>query len=198
MTSDVDDPIINIAGERVALGPLRPDHLPHYQRWLNDFGVIRTLMRPPAPMTTEQTQSWVARHTGDEHSTAFTIYEASGRRPIGNTALINVDSRNRSAMFAILIGDADNRGHGYGTEATRLMLDYAFTARGFHSVWLVVAEYNHAGRRAYEKAGFQEVGRRREACWMGGRYWDEITMDCLATEFTSSLLARTSARDEPR
>lgn len=47
-----------------------------------------------------------------------------------------------------------------------------------------------AGRRAYEKAGFREIGRRRQCVWMGGELWDEIYMDCLATEFTSPVLSR--------
>ena len=47
--------------------------------------------------------------------------------------------------------------------AMRLLLDYAFTVLGLHSVMLTVVEYNHAGRRCYEKAGFREMGRRRES-----------------------------------
>ncbi len=68
------------------------------------------------------------------------------------------------------------------------MLDYAFTALGLHSVMLVVFEWNEAGIRAYEKAGFHEFGRRRQCRWMGGRFWDEVQMDCLATEFESPVL----------
>ena len=44
---------------------------------------------------------------------------------------------------------------------------------------------NRVGIRAYEKAGFNELGRRRQCRWMGGKLWDEIYMDCLSTEFES-------------
>jgi diamine N-acetyltransferase len=97
-----------------------------------------------------------------------------------------------------MIGEADCRGKGYGTETTRLMLDYAFTALGLHNVMLTVFEYNLAGRRAYEKAGFREFGRRRQSRWMGGRLWDEVYMDCLASEFTSPLLGHIFVPDQPR
>src|SRR3712207_4845770 len=63
------------------------------------------------------------------------------------------------------------------------MLDYAFTALGLHNVMLTVFEYNAAGIRAYQKAGFEEFGRRRECRAMGGKLWDEIYMDCLSSEF---------------
>src|SRR2546421_514602 len=126
------------------------------------------------------------------------IYERATWRPIGSTGLHAVDYRNRSAGFGIMIGEADCRGRGHGTEATRLMLDYAFTALGLHNVALTVYEFNHAGQRAYAKAGFKEFGRRRQCRLMGGRLWDEVHMDCLATEFTSPVLGRVFAPDEPR
>ncbi len=78
------------------------------------------------------------------------------------------------------------------------MLDFAFPVLGLHNVTLTVYEFNLAGRRAYEKAGFREVGRRRQCHWMGGRFWDEFFMDCLATEFTSPVLGRIFVADTPR
>lgn len=77
------------------------------------------------------------------------------------------------------------------------MLDYAFTALGLHSVMLTAYEYNLVGWRAHEKAGFREFGRRRQSHWMGGRYWDEIYMDCLATEVASPVLDRVFVPDTP-
>jgi len=62
---------------------------------------------------------------------------------------------------------------------------------------LTVLEFNRAGRRVYEKAGFRECGRR-EAHRRGGKWWDVISMDCLASEFASPVLARIFVADEPR
>ena len=176
-------PIVNFEGERVALGPHRRELLPTYQRWINDFTALRTLgVVPPGPTTMEQEEAWYAGNTSPGEI-RFTIYERAAWRPIGTTALHGVDFRNRSATFGIFIGEADARGKGFGTETTALMLDYAFTALGLHSVMLTVAGFNLAGQRAYQKAGFREFGRRRQCRWMGGRLWDDVYMDCLAPEF---------------
>jgi len=83
--------------------------------------------------------------------------------PIGRTGLGDIDYRDRRACFGLEIGEADYRGRGYGTETVRLMLDYAFTALGLHNVDLETWEYNRAAQRAYAKAGFREIGRRRQA-----------------------------------
>ncbi len=181
-TGSTEPPVVNIVGNLVALGPLRRDLLRLYQRWINDFAAVRTLALPPQPMTLEAEAAWYDGLVTDG-TRLFTIYERATWRPIGNTDLRDVDHRNRSASFGILIGEADARGKGYGTETTRLVLDYAFTVLGVHNVWLDTASYNVAALRAYARAGFKEIGRRREAHRLGDRVYDVVLMDCLATEF---------------
>jgi diamine N-acetyltransferase len=186
----VDAPILNIEGELVALGPLRREHIPLYLRWINDFGTTRTLGVAPRPMTLEQETAWYEQAAVDDARPGFTIYERATGRPIGNCGLHEVNLANRSTVVGIMIGEPEARGRGYGTEAMQLLLDYAFTVLGLHSAMLSVYEYNGAGRRCYEKVGFREIGRRRESRWHNGRFWDEIQMDILATEFTSPVLRR--------
>lgn len=191
-------PVVNVVGERVALGPLRRDLIPFYQRWINDFGVLRSRGRPPRATTLEAAgRDYDDLATTDARHT-FTVYDRATWRPIGDAGLHGFDQRHRSAFLFITIGEAAYRGKGYGTEATRLVLDYAFTALGFHSVKLEVAEFNLAGINAYRRAGFREVGRWRQSWLLGDRLWDTICMDCLATEFTSPVLAQIFVPDEPR
>jgi RimJ/RimL family protein N-acetyltransferase len=190
-------PIINVVGDRVALGPVRRDLLATYYRWINDFTATRNLLVAARPMSLEQETTWFEHVASDEKNPSFTIYDRQTWQPIGNTGL-DVDHTNRSAVFGILIGEISFRGRGYGTETTRLMLDYAFTGLGLNNVMLTVFEYNLAGRRAYEKAGFREFGRRRQSRQMGGRLWDEIYMDCIAADFTGTVLNTIFAPDEPR
>ena len=191
-----EEPILNVAGELVAVGPIRHDLLPLYQRWINDLGTTRTLGIPPLPLTREKEQEWYDSQSKSEDDVPFTIYERETLRPIGNTGLHGIDHRNRTATFGILIGEPECRGKGYGTEATRLMLDYAFTALGLHNVMLTVFEFTPAGIRAYQKAGFKEIGRRRKCRMMGGELWDEIYMDCISSEFESPVLRKIYAPDE--
>jgi diamine N-acetyltransferase len=198
----VEQPIINIVGEKVALGPMHRDLLPLIMRWSNDLAARRNI-GAILPQTLEQRIAQYERDIVDEDSVDFAVYERAilpggHPRPIGTVALFDINHRNGRAEFGIIIGDAADRGKGYGTEATRLMLDYAFTALGLCNVALTVAAWNIAGQRAYAKAGFREFGRRR-ACWpMAGRWWDEVHMDALASEFESPVLARIFAPDAPR
>lgn len=199
MVENVNEtPILTITGDAVALGPIRRDLITTYARWMNDLGAVKNTGAPPLPMTIEREEGWYDRAARADDTYTFTIYVRATMTPIGNASLMGIDWRNRTAEFGILIGEAGGRGKGYGTETARLILDYAFTALGLHSVFLRVHEYNLAGRRAYEKAGYREFGRRRESLRMGGRRWDTIYMDCLASDFTSTNLAAIFAPDVPR
>ena len=192
-----EQPVLNVVGELVALGPLRRDLLKVYGRWINDLASARNL-GSHRPYTAEEEEDWYASEVKAEDRVVFTLYEGESLRPIGTTSLFGIDHRNRRAEFGISIGEPECRGRGYGTEATRLTLDYAFTALGLHNVMLRVFEYNLAGIRAYEKAGFKEYGRRRECYLMGGRMWDDVHMDCLSTQFESPVLAGAFAPDPGR
>ncbi len=193
-------PPVNIVGEKVALGPMRMDLIPAYVRWYNNLQMLRSLGDIPRPLTPVQKEQWYENANTDSGSNiTFTVFERNSERSIGLTGLYGVDYRNRTAEFAITIAEPDARGRGYGTEATRLMLDYAFTALGLHNVMLRVFSFNVAGFRTYTKAGFREFGRRRECYVMGGMTWDVIYMECLASEWQPSpVLAEVFKPDEPR
>lgn len=184
--------VINISGEKVALGPLRRDLIADYQRWHNDVSTSSTLGLS-WPTTFDEETATFERRAADPSAVYFTVYERATRRPIGVSYLYEIEARHARASFGIIIGEQTDRGQGYGTEATHLTLDYAFTAYGLENVMLTVYEFNVAGIRAYTRAGFKEFGRRHRCSRQGARLWDLVYMECLATEFVSPVLADTFA-----
>ena len=193
-------PILNIVGEKVALGPLRKDLVPTYTRWYNNFYTLRTLGTTPVPLTFEQDEKQHERLVeGSATNISFTVYERGSFRPIGNVGLVDVDNRSRTAELALIIAEPGERGKGYGTETTQLVVSYAFTGLSLHNVMLTVFEYNLAGIHVYTKVGFKEFGRRHESIFMGGKLWDTILMECLSTEWgPSPALTQVIKPDKPR
>lgn len=185
-----DRPVVNVVGERVALGPLLRALLPQFEHWMNDLATQAWAGYPqrPEPWTTERIANWYEQAATGGDRMWFTVYETTGWKAVGFCVLRDIDFQHRTAEFGLTIGDPADRGKGYGTEAVKLLLDLAFTGLGLHNVQLGVYEFNHGGVRAYERAGFKEIGRRRSAYFMGGRFWDVIYMDCLAEEFSSPVL----------
>ena len=105
----MDQPVVNIVGDRIALGPLRRDLIPLYLRWSNDFYLQRTFGDLPKPLTLEEREARHARQATTSDAYWFNIYEIDGWLPIGRTDLFEVDFRNRSARFGIMIGEGGAR-----------------------------------------------------------------------------------------
>ena len=197
--TDDQQPIINIVGEKVALGPIGRDLIPLFQRWSNDFDV-RRFQGPMRPTSLESIEDMYASIRKDENQSYFTVYEKSELRPIGNAGLADINHAHRTAEFFIMIGDKESWGKGYGTEVTRLVLEYGFACLGLHNIFLWVFATNERGIRAYRRAGFRMAGRWRQAKRRGDRAYDLVLMDCVATEFQggalSHLLPETSEVEE--
>jgi RimJ/RimL family protein N-acetyltransferase len=181
-------PLITVTGKNVALGPIRRDLIPLYQAWINDLAMNRFLALPPMPMSLDQEVGWYEGLQQSSSTAMFTIYELTSCRPIGNCNLHKIDHRHRTAELGIAIGETEARGRGFGTEAVQLLCDWGFNALELNSILLETYEWNIAGQKAYVKAGFREVGRRREARYFAGRYWDVIYYDLLRSEFDSPVV----------
>lgn len=171
-------PVLNMRGEKVGLGPLAPELMHLYQRWLNDFELLSLLDRRFRPLTADWIQTWYdrqSRATGD--SLVFTIWDVATATAIGNAALQDIDSRSRTAEFGIFIAEPSFRGEGRGTEATRMMLDFAFDTLTLENIMLRVYDHNIPAIAVYERVGFKVIGRRRGANRRHGRASDVILMD---------------------
>jgi diamine N-acetyltransferase len=181
------DPPVTLVGERVALGPVHKGLLPLLWKWESDLELSALTGDPSRPLTPEAIDKLYQRYTtATTESTGFAIYERLTMRPIGTVGLVSINHLNRTAELGIGIGEHDCWGKGYGTEATRLILDYAFNVLSLHNVMLRVFSYNERAIRAYQKVGFREIGRRRQAQRIGANVYDVVMMDCLATEFGAS------------
>jgi diamine N-acetyltransferase len=187
---DSDEPDFIVVSEKVALGPLRRDLVADYARWMNALDVRRGL--DYLGVTTPQSQEkWVDENIESSAAWAprgieFTVYDRADSAPVGTTGLLAISHVHGSAEFAIAIGE--RRGQGLGTEATRLVLDYAFHVLHLRNVWLETLEWNVAGLKAYERAGFRRIGVRRGAAMSRGQATDLVIMDAVPQDFGASVL----------
>jgi RimJ/RimL family protein N-acetyltransferase len=177
-----EPPIIFFPGERIYLRPIEPTDAKRYQRWTNDPSTW-TNMLGYRPITEEAERQALQQYTTDPNATSFAIVVREGDIHIGGLALHQIHPRNRSAHFGIMIGEPSYRGQGYGTEATRLMLKYAFETLNLHRVELGVYATNVTGIRVYENCGFVREGVQREHTFIAGRYVDHIYYSMLDREY---------------
>ncbi|MCD2168501.1 GNAT family N-acetyltransferase [Microbacterium sp. JC 701] len=170
-------------GERVRLRGLTDADLDPLVDWWrrSDSAALQqnsVTVRPEAAVR-EMFQIW--SRNDSPGGAGFSIDDETGNL-IGHATLWGATLPARVATFAIVIGP-DAVGRGYGTDATRTMLRYAFDELGVRKVELRVWAFNDRAIRAYEKAGFVREGVRRQVAFHGGRFHDEVLMGVLAEEF---------------
>jgi RimJ/RimL family protein N-acetyltransferase len=160
-----------------------PDNLNAFRRWYQDAQVARLARYQDGPMTIEEIDRFfTARALGAETMT-MAIHVRDSDRLIGTCAFSQLDGDNGSALYHITIGEKDAWGQGFGTEATQLMLDHAFGVLGLHRIALFVFEFNERAIRSYQRCGFVIEGRSRESIFRDGRWWDEIAMSILESDW---------------
>jgi RimJ/RimL family protein N-acetyltransferase len=139
------------------------------------FGGSRDTFQPTIKEDAEAMADRLAKHPF-----AWVIEHAS--KVIGEARLDRVDMQDHRASFAIGILDPACLGKGIGTEATRLVLSFAFNTLKLHRVTVRVLDYNQRGIRSYQKCGFVIEGREREAAFVNGQWHDDVIMGLLDRE----------------
>ncbi|MHA2090122.1 MAG: GNAT family N-acetyltransferase [Candidatus Kariarchaeaceae archaeon] len=173
-------------GEIVKLRQLEMDDLPSIMKYWNTWENRRTtdMILPRSELTERE---WLERackaHPWRDGFVFFAIEEKYTEEFLGTVSLQKINPTYRNADFGIIIHNPANFGKGYGTDATKVILWFAFHLLGLQSVMLNVFEMNLRGIRAYEKAGFKHVGKLRQAAFVEGKWCDVVLMDILKDEF---------------
>jgi [ribosomal protein S5]-alanine N-acetyltransferase len=105
---------------------------------------------------------------------------------IGNTSLQEISMINRSAEFAILLGDKRHWGKRVGALAAKALIKHGFQKLNLERVYCGTAETNIGMRKLAQELGMVEEGRRRKHLFLDGSMVDMVEYGLLRTEFEQS------------
>ena len=184
-----------LTGRLVTLRRHVPENVAAFRRWYADPEIARLARYQQTPMRPEEIERFFAARVVGPEALAMAVHERATGRLIGTCAFSQLDGENGSALYHITIGESDAWGRGYGTEATQLMVDHAFGMLGLHRIALFVFEFNERAIRAYRRCGFVVEGRSRESIWRDERWWDELAMSLLESDWRRIRASRTTEDD---
>ena len=164
-------------GEKVYLSPINLDDYETYVKWLNNPVITQFLDCNDSLITLSNEQELLPKIANGEFT--YAIIKKEDDTLLGNVGLTKIDYKNGKASLGIFIGEEENLSKGYGSEAIKLILNFAFNEIRLHSVYLTVFANNHRAIKAYTKCGFQEFGRRHEAIYHDGKYHDLVYMEII-------------------
>jgi len=172
-----------LIGEKCYLSPVSMEDVEKYTEWVNDLELGQFMLFSSSIVGMEKERELLHKLTSQDN--IFAIVEKDTNKAIGNCGLHELDSVHRRATMGIFIGEKTFWNQGIGTEATILLLDYAFNILNLNSINLDVYGYNKRAVQCYEKVGFKYAGKKREYFFMAGKYHDVLMYDILASEFVS-------------
>ena len=137
-------------------------------------------------LTKEGVKKGIEKDLEKEGSFGFSIRTLIDNRLIGDVGLGEIIWNHGDTFLGIGVGDREFWGKGYGSDAMKVILRYAFTELNLRRVTLNVFEYNPRAIRCYEKVGFQHEGRVRKYLNREGRRWDLVYMGIMKEEWLAS------------
>ncbi|MBI5465073.1 GNAT family N-acetyltransferase [Candidatus Gottesmanbacteria bacterium] len=175
-----------IKGNKTKIRPLRKEDFPNIFRWVNDPGIMQFWYGRDK----QRSMEWIKKHftPAIEGKTDWTYWVIeTNNKPIGY--MCNTVEKDDDGEFIgkveidILIGEKEMQEKGYGPNALKAMINYAFKTQKAERVFLVPRLTNSRAIHVYQKVGFKKEGTLRHYEKFEGRWVDNLMMSVLKDEY---------------
>ena len=170
-----------LIGKKVYLSPRDSQDALEYVKWLNNYDIAKYVDQHVKIINEETEREYLSHSEKDEYN--FAIIDKETEKLIGSIGLMHIKTVHRTAELGIFIGDEDYLSKGYGSDAIKVLLDYAFSQLNLNNVMLKVIGSNKRAIRAYEKCGFKQFGVWKNSYYYEGKYDDLIYMNIIKDNF---------------
>ena len=174
---------MRLEASRIYLRELKAsDASGNYPNWFNDAEVCRYNSHGDIHYTKEMALEYIKSVNENSAYQVFAICEKQSDMHIGNISLQNISQKNKSAEFAIIMGEKEFWGKGFAKEAGLLLLKYGFEKLNLHRIYCGTSEDNIPMQRLAFAFGMKEEGRRKEALRKNEVFYDVLEYGILKKE----------------
>jgi RimJ/RimL family protein N-acetyltransferase len=182
-------------GQKVCLASI--DHQWDAQietRWTLDGNFQRLLgeniLKPLSPAQLKKRYEEIEKENDEKgKGFYFTIRRLTEKKDqkqeqlLGFANLFNIEWSNGTGSLSLGIGDPGQRQKGYGQEALKLLLRYAFRELNLFRLSAQVPAYNMPALNLFRRANFKDEACQREVYHWAGKRWDGIYLGLLREEW---------------
>ncbi|MFX1285882.1 MAG: GNAT family N-acetyltransferase [Promethearchaeota archaeon] len=159
------------------------------KQFMNYFGRITIMSHEEGIEWIRKT--WEERKKGEAYT--FGIITNDNTKYIGNVRLKILNNVSRRADISIGIFNPKYRNKGLGTESLVLLINFGFDTLNLLSMELRVFSDNNRAIAVYKTLGFREIGLRRKADFVEGKFLDDLMMDLLIEEWRPKRIEEVSS-----
>lgn len=177
MTNVRQKPAARITGKRIYLRPMAfEDVTSEYVSWLNDPEVTRFMEIRFETHTLETAKDYLVKADQNPNALFFAIVRANDNRFIGTIKLGDIYWQHGTGIIALMIGDKQCWGQGYGTETVELLTNYAFKELKMRKLVAGTYENNIGSIKTFLKVGYREEARQHRQYIFDGKYIDRVLL----------------------
>ncbi len=172
-------------GDRIYLSPMCVDDYQTYTKWINDETLSSGLGNFKLNTTELSEKEWLEKEckNGEQN---FSIIRKEDNKLIGNYGLEIRDNVSRRMHVGGFIGEIEDRGKGYGTEALKLITKFAFKILNAESIFCEIFSFNEASIKSAKKAGYSIIGEYRNAYFYNGKFYNNICLEIIKEDYNKN------------
>ncbi len=165
---------MNIRGKKVTLRAIEREDLELIHRWSNDPDITSMLGGWHFPSSKQDQEKWYNSLSLHSLSQRFAV-DTEEYGLIGIANVVEINWKDRNAVYGMLLGDKDLSGKGYGTDISMTVLRYVFEELGLKRLDGNYIAYNKASLHVHvEKCGWKIDGIKKDAYFRKNQWWDQI------------------------
>lgn len=176
-------------GQDIRFGPIDYEKDPEIEaRWTHNSDFMRMMdIAPARPMSAalvkKQYEKLEKQLEEDKNQYYFAIRARQDDRLIGKAIVQWIEWANGHGFIRLGIGSAEDRGKGFGSQALKMLIRFAFAELNLFRLSAIVPEYNTVAINLLKRHGFVEEVRRRHSVERDGRRWDLLVFGLLSDEW---------------
>lgn len=166
--------MITLKGENIYLRALEPEDLEFIHTIENDESVWE-VSNTQTPYSKFLIKQYLEHSQKDifEVKQLRLVISSYKNEPIGLIDIFDFDFKNSRAGIGILIYKKNDRGHGFGAEALKLLIKYCFSHLNLHQLYCNISEENKASIKLFTKQGFKNIGLKKDWNYVNGSFKNE-------------------------
>lgn len=174
--------------ERIYLSPISVEDYQIYTKWFNDETLSRGVGNFKLNITELSEKEWLENNCKNGRYN-FSIINKEDNKIIGGYGLEVKDEVSRRIHVGGFIGEEEERGKGYGTEALKLITKFAFEILNAQTTFSGIFSFNEASIKSALKAGYSIAGKYRKAYFYNGEFHDEICIEMTKDDYLKNKIS---------